>query len=158
MTYTPIELLLLDSAQSQSTKHHQCSDIPTLNELLRNENASSHSHFTLTSAAKEKLIELRRLSKDTADFRQLSTQTLIYLEHRKKMRHPNKLLSPKEIEKLQISNPRVRILLLAQWKYWNRTETQEIKLLTVKSRIAIICLFPLDWVKTRRLSWTPFTT
>ena len=32
---------------------------------------------TLTDAAKEKLIELRRLSKDTADFRQLSTQTLI---------------------------------------------------------------------------------
>eukprot|EP00984_Skeletonema_dohrnii_P016393 scaffold7272_cov124-Skeletonema_dohrnii-CCMP3373.AAC.7 len=64
------------------------------------------------------------------------------------MRHPNKykLLSLEEIEKLQISNPRDRILLLAQWKYWNRPEpeTQEIKLLTVKSRIAtIIFLFPL---------------
>ena len=62
------------------------------------------------------------------NFRQCSNPD-IDLEHRKKMRHSNKLLSPEEIEKEQIQNPLVQTLLLGQWTFWNRSEIKEIKTL-----------------------------
>eukprot|EP00984_Skeletonema_dohrnii_P016641 scaffold7443_cov82-Skeletonema_dohrnii-CCMP3373.AAC.3 len=69
-----------------------------------------------------------KCSHKATNFRQCSNPD-IDLEHRKKMRHSNKLLSPEEIEKEQISNPLIRTLLQAQWKYWNRSEIKEIKTL-----------------------------
>ena len=69
-----------------------------------------------------------KFSHKATNFRQCSNPD-IDLEHRKKMRHSNKLLSPEEIEKEQISNPLVQTLLRGQWSYWNRREIQEIKTL-----------------------------